>query len=72
MAALTEDTVLKKARTSKLQYIKTLNCWGCKLQNVRNGFTVTIRPNTIYSSLPKVAIVQDIPNLEVAGMRCVV
>ena len=35
MSALTEELALKKSRARNLRHIKTLNCWGCKLEDVR-------------------------------------
>jgi Leucine-rich repeat (LRR) protein len=34
MASLTEDMILKKSRAKKLEHVKTLNCWGCKLEDI--------------------------------------
>lgn len=35
MNVLTENLVLKRSRVESLEAVKTLNCWGCDLHDVR-------------------------------------
>lgn len=35
MNVLTENLVLKRSRAESLEAVKSLNCWGCDLHDVR-------------------------------------